>query len=140
MYIPGARETIKIHRFHVLHQTSYRRISKGGSRELSSNKLPVDVHGDQRLGVAAPSREWLVRRHKFWGFVRNLGPKVQSTYYQVTWSPQLSINMKVILGWPKSSFVFSCEILWKNLNKRFGQLNNLIQLALDEKYCKTFHF
>ena len=110
------------------HLTNYKRISQGASRELSSNKLPVDAHADQCLGVAAPSRESSERRHEFWGFVRNLGPKVQSPYYQVTRSPQFSIYMKVTLGWPKSSFVFSYKLLWKNLNKRFGQPHVILGL------------
>ena len=28
-----------------------------------------------------------------------------------------------VLGWPKTSFGFFCNILWKNLNELFGQLN-----------------
>ena len=32
----------------------------------------------------------------------------------------------LILGWPKRSFEFFYNILWKNLNELFGQPNNMI--------------
>ena len=33
----------------------------------------------------------------------------------------------LLLGWPKSSFVFFCNILWKNQNEFFGQHNTSIR-------------
>ena len=35
----------------------------------------------------------------------------------------------VVLGWPKVSFGFFCNILWKNLNELFGQPNTWLSYS-----------
>ena len=43
-------------------------------------------------------------------------------YHHPTWEAQQK-HTRLILYWPKSSFRFFCNILWKNPNKVFGQSN-----------------
>ena len=38
-------------------------------------------------------------------------------------------KIQKLLGWPKSSFGFSSEILWKNPHKPFGQLSTFCSLC-----------
>ena len=40
-----------------------------------------------------------------------------------------------VLGWPKSSFRFFCNILWKNQNELFGQPNIYLKLAGHVVWC-----
>ena len=37
-----------------------------------------------------------------------------------------------VLGWPKSSFGFFCNILWKNTNELFGQPNRIEEKNLEK--------
>ena len=39
---------------------------------------------------------------------------------------------KKILGWPKSSFRFFCNILWKNTNELFWQPNRIEEKNLEK--------
>ena len=42
----------------------------------------------------------------------------------------LSLLVPVLLGWPKSSFGFSCDILWKNQNTLFFCQHNTVSIKL----------
>ena len=37
--------------------------------------------------------------------------------------PSVVLGTEKVLGWPKSSFQFFCDILGENLNELFGQPN-----------------
>ena len=55
------------------------------------------------------------------------GFKCQLTYF---------MTLGKLLGWPKSSFQFSCTISWKNPNELFGQLSTSSLYALvSSRFC-----
>jgi len=55
-------------------------------------------------------------------------PALLSSFNSCTilWNFNLLQNCDILLGWPKSSFGFFCNIIQKNLNKLFGQPNPLL--------------
>ena len=58
---------------------------------------------------------------------------------EIYFSPKLWAVDRYILGWPKISFAFVHNILWKNPNKLFGQPNRsrLIDRQTDRQMIET---